>query len=236
MPKTSKIRSISTKPGDTARPRDDLEKYQCSRCGKIFTKQKGNFPTSHSPLFRRNGGYMPICNSCLDDLFDHYKEALGGEREAIRRMCLKLDIYWNPELYAMLTKGGCTNSRMKSYISKTNLLKYSGKSYDDTLDEERVPVALTDAEAHDDDTLRNTPVASPSPVVLPDADTILFWGSGFTPEFYNELNIRYERWTANLPKPLNPADESLYKQVCITEATINKNVALGKNVDKHKTL
>lgn len=233
MPKTSKIRPISTKPGDTIKQTEDLDKFRCSRCGKIYVRQKNNFPISHSPLFKRNGGYMPICNNCLEDLYDHYKDVLGSGRAAVERLCLKLDIYWSPEIYSMVANGGCTNSRMKSYISKTNLLKYSGKTYDDTLDEAQVPVVLSaDNNVDSGEDLRNTPVASPIPVQLPSNETIMFWGSGFTPDFYHELNVRYERWTQGLPKPLSPADEALYKQVCITEATINKNVALGKNVEQ----
>lgn len=240
MPKISKIHTGGSKPGTPPKPKEELDRFICSRCGRIYKRQRNNFPISHSPLFMRNGGYMPLCNTCLDELFEHYKDVLGDEKEAIRRMCLKLDIYWNPELYAMINKSSTTVSRMKSYISKTNLLKYSGKSYDDTIDEEATAVDINRAammaeEYGVDDSLLNRPMASPVPVKMPDADTVLFWGAGFTPEFYTELNLRYERWTGKLKKPLDPGTEALYKQICIAEATINKNIVNGKSVEQAQT-
>ena len=237
MPRLSKIRPPGPKPGDAPKPKEELSQFRCSRCGKIFKRQRDNFPNTQSPLFRGNGGYLPVCNVCLEDLFQHYKDVLSDEKEAIKRMCIKFDIYWNPELYAMIDKTSTTRSRIKAYISKTNLLKYIGKTYDDTLDENKSSVHLDEVakmvnEYGADETILGRPVASPVQVTLPDKETILFWGSGFTPEFYNELNLRYERWTAGLQKPLDPGEEALYKQICIAEATINRNIAIGKNVEQ----
>jgi len=236
MPRISKVRPIGTKPGDAPKPKETLSQFCCSRCGRIYKRQKNNFPTSQSPLFRGNGGYLPLCNTCLDELFEHYKEVLKDEKEAIKRMCMKLDIYWNPELYAMINKDSTTRSRMKSYISKTNLLKYTGKTYDDTLDETVASVDISTAakmaEEYGAGDMLNRPIASPIDIQMPNTDTILFWGAGFTPEFYNELNLRYERWTNGLPKPLDPGAEALYKQICLAESTINKNIVAGKNVEQ----
>lgn len=228
MPKISKLRSTSSRPGDPPKPKEELSSFRCTRCGKIYKRQRDNFPKTHSPLFLQNGGYMPICVTCLDSLFDHYKEALGNEQEAIKRMCLKLDIYWHPDLYAMVNKTSTSHSRIRSYISKTNLAKYIGKTYDDSLDEELNGVALETVLSSDEDGTEEVNIA----VKMPDADTILFWGSGFSPALYQELNLRFEKWTKDIPKPMDQGTEALYKQICISEITINRNIQNGKGAEQ----
>ena len=77
-----------------------------------------------------------MCSECVDQLYQHYRDSLGDDAAAIRRMCLKFDIYWSPEIYRMIENGHTSQSRIRVYITRTNLYKYIGKSYDDTLDEE----------------------------------------------------------------------------------------------------
>lgn len=204
--------------------------FFCSRCGKKYKKQVGNFPASKSPLNKGNGYYMTICNHCLEDLFDHYKAALGGdEKAAMRRICLKLDIYWNEEIYGLVSRTNTSASRIKSYISRTNLVKFTGKTYDDTLDEESIylrPVSIEEMRAvEDDEDAKNAGL----PTTSIDVETVLFWGSGFTEDNYHELNNRYEYWTRDLQKPLPTVEEALYKQVCLQEFVINRNIAAGKS-------
>ena len=62
-------------------------------------------------------------------------------------------------------------------------------------------------------------------------DVVEFWGTGFEPLFYAELDRKYKQWTEDRPKPLPKAEEALYKQICILEATINRDVALGKAIE-----
>lgn len=220
---------------------DGIDKFRCTRCGAIHKKQRGNFPISHSPLFKMNGGFLPICNKCLDELFDHYREALGDGQEAVRRLCMKFDIYWSPEIYAITYKSSTSVSRIRSYIAKTNLIKYIEKTYDDTLDEEVTRTTVEDARQMEDEygvdpSVMNRPMAAPGEVKLPSKETILFWGSGFKPEFYHELELRYDRWTKGLKKPIDRATEALYKQICIAEATVNKNIMMGKNIESSQEM
>lgn len=144
MPKVSKIKAASSRPGNVTAPKDPLTQFICTRCGKIYKRQKENFSPSFSPLYRGNNGYLTVCKSCMDDLLDHYKEVFENEAEAIRRLCLKFDIYWNPKIYGMIYKGATTHSRIRGYISRCNLNCYVGKTYDDTLDEE---AAVAEAES-----------------------------------------------------------------------------------------
>lgn len=112
--------------------------YRCPSCGKDYTKLDGNFPASQSELYVGWDYHLPICKKCLDSLFEHYTEVYGNDEDlAIRRICEKFDIYYSVSLLSASRKITKNRSRIHTYISKTNLTQYSGKTYDTTLDEER---------------------------------------------------------------------------------------------------
>lgn len=224
MPIKSKISTPnSSKPKKTVAD-DDRKDFYCCRCGRHHTKQKTNYPASQSPLYKGNGGYLPICNNCIDALFEHYKEVLNDDRAAMRRICLKFDIYWCEDIYKMVCNGSTNSSRMRSYISKTNLYAYIGKSFDDTMDEQND----TDRRV-----VRSIPEDEDDDAVGIDTEIIEFWGTGFEPDFYLELDRKYKYWTKDLKTPPDKGEEAIYKQVCILEATINRESAAGKSIEKH---
>lgn len=246
MPKVSKVKvrqpKASSRATEAPRERPQMEKFQCSVCGKIYTRQKQNFPISHSALYRGNNGYFTTCNNCFEGLFEHYKEALGGEIEAIKRMCLKYDIYWNPVLYGMIYKGNTNGSRMRQYMSKTNLAKWTNKTYDDTLDEDPekqlenstmyVLKEIDDEEMRVAEEEEENSIFAEVKIAQPTQADVDFWGMGFAPEFYFELNKRFEKWTADVQLPLDKSTEALYKQICILEVTINRNIVAGKPIEQ----
>lgn len=230
MPKVSKVKvpASSTRAGEIKPAAPAPDKYQCARCGRLYKQLRNNFPPSQSKIFAGNGGYIPVCYSCVEDLFIHYREKLGMEG-AIRRICLKFDIYWSPDVYAMVYKGSTNTSRIKQYISRTNLVKFIGKTYDDTIDEEGLLHASAsgivdeaEAEAVDDDGSIKKSVTS---------DQVKFWGAGFPQDVYYELDGRYERWTRDVPKPIDSGAEALYRQICILEVTITRNAITGKPIE-----
>lgn len=245
MARTSKIQSTVTKPKEAAPLTDERTEFFCSRCGKRYKRQKSNFPASQSTLFKGNGGYLTICNNCIDELFEHYKAALGNEADAIRRICLKFDIYWNPEIYSMLNKASTSQSRIRAYNSKTNLYKYIGKTYDDTLDEEYENELITQEEAearkeaeraeYEASIIRSVePVFDDKEELVVDEGIIKYWGTGLPPERYIELEDRRAYWMTQYPEGtvLNPGEEGLLRQICILEITINQDSAAGKSIEK----
>jgi len=155
------------------------------------------------------------------------------------------DTYWNKTLYESVKRSGNTSlSLFRLYISKLNLAKYNGKTFDDTLDEERladagivVPEKPRRQEPEEPQKDKEKEKEKKQIVELltsapkPSADTLIFWGGGLTPEIYQDLNLRYQRWTRNLPKPLDDATEGLYKQLCIAEVNVNQNMVSGKGVE-----
>lgn len=201
------------------------QKFYCCRCGTAYSRQKGFFPVSHSPMYR-GSGYVPMCNTCVDDLYETYRSTLKDDREAMKRICMKLDLYWNDSIYNMVERTAGVQSRVRNYIGKTNIIRYIDKSYDDTILEESRAVPkpeLTeyfDAEDAQEDTAD-----------LIDPKSIEFWGVGYKPGFYMELDKRYAKWTGGLGE-LSPVQEALYKQVCINEVIIARSAAKGDVADK----
>lgn len=195
---------------------------------------------SHSPLYRGTG-YLPFCKDCVDEMYEKYLQILGDDREAIRRMCMKLDLYWSDELYEMVAnRAASPSTRMRSYIGKTNLVKYIGKTFDDTLDEEaeearnKAQIAqVMSAQPQmtmDDDT--DDMESSVLQKIVIDKEMIDFWGVGYPPDMYLELAKHYEEWT-NGQTITDPGERSLYRQLSLLEVTIARDSAQGKPIDKN---
>ena len=214
---------------DKTTPDSDIaistQKFYCCRCGTAYSRQKGYFPVSHSPMYR-GSGYLPMCNECVDDLYDHYRKTLGDDKAAMQRICMKMDLYWNESIYSMVEKTAGVNSRVRSYIGKTNIIRYVDKSYDDTIADEarsaaNMPQAVTVA-------ADRSPDEDEAPV---DPGVVEFWGVGYDRQFYDGLEKRYAKWTKGLGE-LSPVQEALYKQVCLNEMIIARCGAKGEASDK----
>ena len=144
----------------------------------------------------------------------------------MKRMCMKLDLYWNEDIYAMVERTAGVHSRVRNYIGKTNIIRYIDKTFDDTLDEE----ALLEPE----ETPAASYIAQPEDTAEADVDQALvdFWGAGYTPDFYLELERRYKDWTGDR-QVVDPSERALYRQICLLESIIARDSAQGKPIDKN---
>ena len=210
------------------------QKFYCYRCGMAFSRQKGYFPVSHSPMYR-GIGYLPFCNDCIDTLFDEYRQSLGSDREAMRRLCMKLDLYWHDSIFDMVERTAGVNSKVRSYIGKTNIIRYIDKSYDDTVEEEeRNGIAAARQEERVQTGYLPEDDAQEENIDIPE-DVILFWGPGYTPKMYLELEERKKYWLSRFPVGNNfdIGEEALIRQICNLEIDINHDRAAGKSIDKN---
>lgn len=132
----------------------DKEKrlYYCQHCGDSFTKQKGNFPTTQSPLFKGNNGYTNMCKKCTDEWFLYFTEVFNGnEEQAMDRMSALFDWYYLDRIMASTRKISADRSRVNAYPSKMNLPQYnphedkSPVTYLDTI-KDRDSVIISDFE------------------------------------------------------------------------------------------
>ena len=204
----------------------------CRKCGTAYGRLKGYFPVSYSYLYKGTG-YLPYCKECVDGMFAAYLAECKDPKMAVRQMCRKLDLYWNEKVYEAVEKQNSTRSMMTSYISKINAVKLASKSYDDTLIEEGAlwlePKAYTDIQLDEsviEHTIDNAEISD---------EIIAFWGPGYTPSMYIELENRYKYWMSRFPnkEDIDIGTEALVRQICNLEIDINRDRAAGKSIDKN---
>lgn len=206
-------------------------KSYCVRCGTAFSRKKGYFPVSHSPMYR-GSGYLPWCNDCVEEMYEEYVRTLG-DKEAMRRMCMKMDLYWDEAIYAMVERSAGVNSRIRNYIGKTNIIRYIDKTFDDTLQEEGANAEMFDMVRPETSIDGEGAVEEQT-----DPSIVEFWGVGFDHDFYMELERKREHWTGGPEKEadLDKAEIALYKQICMQEVIIARDAAAGRATDKSVNL
>lgn len=176
---------------------DDRTSYRCTRCGRDYKTQRGNFPYSQSSLNDGNNHYSPICYTCVDELYEHYTQVLGSETAALRRICSKLDMYFSLDVFAMTEKSGMEASRVGMYASKLSLRGWKGKTFDTTMDEER---------DSNEDELRFTVSKK----------VRKFFGEGFENSDYEFLNDQYNDWVSRY-ECKTKAQEDLFKDLSFVQ-------------------
>lgn len=224
---------------------ESKQKYICYRCGREFTTLKGNFPVSHSHMYR-GFGYLPWCINCVDQMYEYYLKLFDGDqRESIRRICMKMDIYFNEKTFNLVAKTAGQRSWMRTYIAKVNTYNNIDRTFDDTLiDEEN---ARKDAEAAEKEKEEakteeeQTEVSSPpmpeaqkEPEIEVPEEVIKFWGPGHEPNVYLDLEDRMADWKSKYPEDyeFDGAEIALLKQICNLEVTITRDMAAGKSIEK----
>lgn len=213
------------------------QKFYCCRCGLAYGRQKGNFPVSHSPLYRGTG-YLPVCSDCIEEMFDYYQHKFRSGRAAMRRICMKLDIYWADSIYDMVERSAGVNSQARNYIAKTNMVRFIDKCFDDTMkEEEKAGIAVwQDPAAVQFGYLpEEEPKAEEEEEIEVPEDVKLFWGPGYTSKMYMELEDRRKFWMSRYPDGyvFDIGEEALIRQICNLEIDINHDRASGKSIDKN---
>lgn len=204
----------------------------CSRCGTGFSKRRGNFYANNSAC-NKGTGHLPICKACLDQIYQGYLATSGDGAKAVRQMCRKLDLYWNERLYASCARGSAEKSVIVTYLTRLTSSAYAGKCYDDTLLEEdtlwqfgdtAVPVAKVEPEPAEEVEEEDVP-----------SEMKEFWGAGYTPSMYRELQERYDYYLSKMGEgaSLDIGGEILLRQICTLEIDINRDRVAGKSVDKN---
>ena len=204
----------------------------CRKCGTAYGRLKGYFPVSYSYLYKGTG-YLPYCKDCVDGMFAAYLQECKDSKVAVRQMCRKLDLYWSEKVYDAVEKQNSTRSMMTSYITKINAVKLASKSYDDTLREEGALWLEPKAYSNMETVITGVDISDEEPSVSD--DTVLFWGPGYTPSMYMELENRRKYWMSKYPQEaeLDIGTEALIRQICSLEIDINKARMEGKPIDKY---
>lgn len=211
--------------------------YTCYRCGRTYPKLSGYFYVSYGLLYR-GVGRLPFCKKCVDGMFEMYLKQSGNMDDALRQMCRVLDLPWVEDVAKTVEEKNPPEKIMKGYIAAMNRSK-AGRSYDDTLIEEGqlwnfskgyVNVnSVTDEDGQ-------AQMAS-EPVFEVTDDIVKFWGAGYTPAMYKELEDRRSYWTERLREEygyekLEVGLEAIIRQICNLEVDINRDRMEGKSIDK----
>ena len=148
-----------------------------------------------------------MCRRCIDKLYEHYCTVLGDDDEAIRRICMKFDIYYNQSLADASRKISAERSRIHAYVSRANLIQYKDNTYDTTLDEESRETIESVEEVRDSKKVTQK--------------TVKFFGLGFTEEEYRFLQDQYDDWTAR-HECKTKAQEEIFKAICMSQLSIQR--------------
>jgi hypothetical protein len=113
-----------------------LQTYHCICCDADYKSLEQNFFNSQSSIFSGFYGRIPICKRCINNLYNKYLgEYNGNEQRATERMCMILNLYWSTSLFNCSARDSAKRTRIESYIARSNLVQYSGKTFDNTLNE-----------------------------------------------------------------------------------------------------
>lgn len=209
--------------GKAKKPEPKIERtYVCCRCTREFTKQLGNFSKTRSPMWAGNDGYLPICNHCTQELYEHYCDVFQSKEAALKRLCMKLDVFWSESVYKMMLGGAVRDNPFKEYVSKSNLIQVKGTSYDDTLDNEAIEngnLILSEKDIQK--------AIEEGDVEISAAD-IEKWGTGYSPEEYAVLNRHYVELTQN-EKKLDFLKEKSVRDLCMIHVQSKRVLAKGDN-------
>ena len=161
--------------------------------------------------------------------------------------CRKLDLYWNEQAYSYVEKRNTQRTMMSQYLQRLNNNQYAGKSYDDTLieqgmlwgDADKTVAISKDMQANNDDDVKQEEqyeqkyiVHEPEPIEITE-DVVLFWGPGYTPEMYIELERRLQYYRSQMgDTQQDMGTDELLRQIVMLEIDINKARAEGRDVDK----
>jgi len=211
----------------------------CRKCGRAYGRLKGYFPISYGELYKGTG-YLPYCWECVNKMYTGYLTECGSEARATEQLCRKLDIYWNEDLYRMAEKRTNARSVLTNYLSRLTGAQYTGKSYDDTLREEKRMWRKAGAEASsapadaaaDSDT--GTDAGTDAELADISRDTVAYWGAGYDAEKYQYLEQRRLYWENSLPDGfvIDASIETTIRQICFMEDDINRDRSLGKSVER----
>ncbi len=205
--------------------RSEPKEYICVTCGKEYKRLDGNFPASQSELYAGLNYHLPICKKCLDKLYEQYCVKFGDEDKAIRRICMKFDIYWDQSLTNASRKITKDRSRIHTYISRANLIQYKDKTYDTTLDEEKTNTI---------DSLDEFRQAKEHGDIGVSERNIKKWGLGFSPDEFEVLNNHYKL----LKEQTGDCDftkETLIKDLCVIKVQ-QMRAMIDKDVDRYDKL
>lgn len=212
----------------------------CRLCGTAYRGNKGYFYASYGQIYKGTG-YMTVCKTCVDALYEDFLRECGDPRTACHAVCRKFNILWDEGVFNGVVLGSSLRTVMSLYMQRINVVKFRGKSYDDYLrsvgmlwdiphiaEEEPAPSPEVEEPEVDE--------SEPEEEIEVADEVKIAWGVGYTNKQYIEFEDRLRYWKKKLKKKnVDPDDidvDSLLRQIVPCEIDIAKRRAEGLDVDK----
>lgn len=207
-----------------AKEKKQSDECICCRCGSSLPKT--SFYSSTSDIFG-GIGRLPICKTCLNDLYKKYKLQLMNPLQALQRICMTFDLYYDEHLAQICSVNDV--SVIGDYFRKSNLGQFRGKTFDTNIEEgifDSSKQASHDAEAD------KAPKEEEDGQVI-DPKLIEKWGEGLMYIDYLELDKHYKYLKSANPNGDNN-QEIFIIDLCYTKMQQMKAVREGRVDDYNK--
>jgi hypothetical protein len=197
----------------------------CAECKREYPIDR--FYTSNASFL--GNGHLNYCQDCCEDILKYFLKKKGTMESAVYFTCAKLDIPFIRRVYeSTIDKKNSLQSKSNKDDSEYNIFSY----YIDYLwgthtlqKKTEVWEDFTDSDTSLDEF--NTVKKSEDALKADYEKFELDWGKQ-TLEDYQFLEYRYDIYTEG--KPLTPAQDTLYRQLCQLELRQRKKNAKGDSI------
>ena len=177
------------------------------------------FTNSTSPLYIGTG-YMPVCKECMEEIYRSYESHYMDSKQAIQRMCMAFDMYYDDKLYKLCTEG--QKFSFKDYIRKLNMIQYKGKTFESS---------LNDGFSYFKTFVLKTKEQN---LLVPREEDQKRWGAGLEMRDYDALNEHY-KYLKDANPDCDSNQEIFINDLCYTKMQQMNAVREGR-VDDYKKL
>ena len=205
----------------------EIDKITCTCCGK--GKKIGEYYQSQSNLYKHYKR-IPVCKSCIDDIYNKYKMKYRDERIIMYQFCRLFDLPYSDSNY----NGAVQNSEKtgwktyQSYFKQINSfgdVNNGGTCFEDSENptiqkDDKNNNSIIEEEFIDEVEFEITP------------DVVSFWGRGFDKDEYMFLIDEYHEYTTAYECD-SPAMEKLLQQAAYESLEIRRKREGRESADKN---
>lgn len=171
-------------------------------------------------------GVIPYCENCCEDIFNYYLSKTQDVQEAYRFTCAKVDIPFIQKVYDTVSQ--YNEKLMKNKRNKENPNEHMFKNYYMFLwGEKSIESDIDKWNDYSDSDIPYTAIVKSDSNDSENDDYIRFeldWGKQ-SYEDYQFLEYRWNFWTSD--SPINKAQETLYRQLCLVELRKRKKESVS---------
>lgn len=203
------------------------ETYECCQCGEILPVT--DFYRSASSMYSAIG-HLPICKRCLLREYKRYKIDYMNREQAMQRVCMAFDIYFNRTIFE--SGSGNDDTLLGNYLRKINLGQYKNKTFDNTIEEGfNIPTVDTGDTRPDESKPTKTGSGENHSV---DQRLIDKWGDGLSYIDYQELE-KHHKYLKDANPNCDSNQDIFITDLCYTKMQQMKAIRDG-DVDAYNKL